>query len=255
MSEFPVTPRNQVKRVPQRGAYDQETIYGIIDEALICHVGFVQDGQPYVIPTIHARWDDRLILHGAPASRLLKHVQAGLEVCVAITLLDGLVLARSVFHHSMNYRSVVLFGKGVLLEDEEEKMNALETLTEHLIQGRWQDARRPNAAEMKATIVVAVPIDSASAKIRIGPPGDDEEDYALPIWAGVLPIEQRFAPPQDDPKLAPGIPVPNYVRDYRRRSARPIKPECHCHRGQNSVTSGQKQIALGLFREAPVLMA
>ena len=216
MPEFPMTQRNRVKRVPQRGAYDRETIYRIIDEALICHVGFVQDGQPYVIPTIHARWDHRLVLHGAPASRLLKHIQAGHPVCVAITLLDGLVLARSVFHHSMNYRSVVLFGTGELLEDKQEKMDALEALTEHLIRGRWQDARRPSPAEMKATAVVALPIDSASAKIRNGPPGDDEEDNALPIWAGVLPIEQHFAPPQDDPKLSAGISVPDYVRSYRR---------------------------------------
>lgn len=211
MTTFPQTDLNRVRRIPQRGAYDKETIYGIIDAAPICHVGFVDGGQPVVIPTIHARRDDRLFLHGAPASRMLKHIQSGAPLCVAITILDGLVLARSVFHHSMNYRSVVLFGRGRLLEDDEEKLAALETITEHVLPGRWADARQPNRRELQATSVVEIVIEQASAKVRTGPPGDDEEDYALPVWAGVLPVKLAYGDPVPDPLLAEGIEPPGYL--------------------------------------------
>jgi nitroimidazol reductase NimA-like FMN-containing flavoprotein (pyridoxamine 5'-phosphate oxidase superfamily) len=217
MSEFPKTDRNRVRRIPKRGEYDKTTIYQIIDEALICHAGFVQDNQPFVIPTIHARLDDILLLHGAKASRLLKHVQEGNPVCVTITLLDGLVLARSVFHNSMNYRSVVLFGSGRALDTEPEKLRALEALTEHLMPGRWRDARKPNQQELDATTVVAIPIESASAKIRTGPPLDDEEDYQLPIWAGVLPIQQQALTPLNDPRLLDDVALPEYMADYQRK--------------------------------------
>lgn len=214
--QFPKTDRTRLRRLPARGHYDRDTVYSIIDESLICHVGIVDDGQPVVIPTIHARQDDELILHGANASRLLKVIQAGAPLCVTITLLDGLVLARSVFHHSMNYRSVVLFGQGRLVETPAEKLRALETLTEHLMRGRWADARRPTTKELSATTVVAIPIETASAKIRTGPPGDDAEDYELPIWAGVLPTSLTFGAPQADPALTDGIPLPDYVADYER---------------------------------------
>ena len=216
MPKFEKTEQNRVRRVAQRGHYDKETIYPIIDEALICHVGIVQDGIPIVIPTIHARDGDKIILHGAKASRLLKHVAAGHSVCVTITFLDGLVLARSSFHHSMNYRSVVLFGTGRVVEDAQEKMRALEILSEHLTPGRWEDARKPNVKEMKATAVVELTIESASAKIRTGPPGDDDEDYQLPVWAGVLPMQQQILPPVADPKLNEGTMLPDYIVNYSR---------------------------------------
>lgn len=213
---FPASERNRVRRLPARAGYDAATIYPIVDEALICHVGFVADGQPFVIPTIHARMDDRIVLHGAKASRLLKHAAAGEPLCVTCTLVDGLVLARSVFHHSMNYRSAVLFGRARLPHSEDEKWAALEAITEHVLPGRWDDARRPNPKEMEATAVVVMEIEEATAKLRVGPPGDDEEDYALPIWAGVLPAKVTFSAPEDDPRLGDGIPVPGYVGSYWR---------------------------------------
>ncbi len=208
---FDKTKRNTVKRMPARGDYDRATIYPIIDAALICHVGFVADGQPYVIPTIHARMGDSLILHGAKASRLLKHIASGEPLCITITHLDGLVLARSTFHSSMNYRSALIFGRGHVIKGEAKKLKALEVLTEHLMPGRWADSRQPHPIELKGTTVVEVPIESASAKIRTGPPGDDEADYALPLWAGVLPIVQQWGAPIDDPRLAEGIEVPSYI--------------------------------------------
>lgn len=214
--EFLQTPRNKVRRVPERAHYDAATIYPIIDEALICHVGFVQDDQPFVIPMLHARWGDKILLHGARASRLMRHIEAGGEVCIAITLVDGIVLARSVFHHSVNYRSVVIFGRGEVITGDEARMQALQAFTERLIPGRWDDARPPNRVEFKQTAILAVSIDSASAKVRSGPPGDEEEDIDLPVWAGVLPVQQLFGPPLPDLRLKPGVEVPDYVRDYRR---------------------------------------
>jgi nitroimidazol reductase NimA-like FMN-containing flavoprotein (pyridoxamine 5'-phosphate oxidase superfamily) len=214
MTDFDQADRNRVRRVAHRGHYDAETIYAIIDASPICHVGFVDDGKPFVIPTIHARLDDSLVFHGAPASRMMKCIEAGEEVCVTITLLDGLVLARSVFHHSMNYRSAVLFGRGKLIADNTRKLEALAVLTEHIMPGRWDDARRPNDKEMKATKVVELPIDLASAKVRTGGPGDEEEDYVLPVWAGVIPLRQQALTPIDDELLADGIAVPDYITDY-----------------------------------------
>jgi len=219
MNEFAPTDRNRVRRLPARASYDAETIYPIIDEALICHVGFVADGQPFVIPTIHARMGDTIVLHGAKASRLLKHAATGEPLCITCTIVDGLVLARSVFHHSMNYRSAVVFGRGRLAETDEEKWAALEAITEHVMPGRWDDARQPNELEMNATSVVLVEIEEATAKVRTGPPGDEEEDYALPIWAGVLPSQIEYGAPQDDPKLGAGIGVPGYVGEYWRNDS------------------------------------
>ncbi len=216
MPHFPVTPRNRVRRLPGRGRYDRTSVYAIIDEALVCHVGIVADGHPIVIPTLHARMDDVLLLHGARTSRLLRHVADGNPVSVAITLLDGIVLARSIFHHSMNYRSVVLFGTGRLVESNEEKLAALEAFADHIARGRWRDVRPPSRQELNATSVVAVPISSASAKVRTGPPLDEEEDYALATWAGVLPLSLQPGKPIGDPRVKPGIATPTYVRRYRR---------------------------------------
>ena len=210
------TERTRVKRLPDRGHYDRETIYAILDEAFICHVGYVVDGQPYVIPTGFARIGDDLYIHGSSASRMLRNLSQGVEVCVTVTLIDGLVLARSAFHHSINYRSVVVLGKAELVEDAEEKNNALEAFTEHVVPGRWAEVRWPSELELKATSVLKLPIDEASAKIRTGDPKDDEEDYAMDVWAGVLPLSIEPGDPAPDTLLKDGIPVPAYVRDYER---------------------------------------
>jgi len=213
---FPKNELNKVRRLPERGHYDKETIYSIIDEALICHVGFTENNQPVVIPTLHARDGDALILHGAKASRMMKHISGGSPVSVAITHVDGIVFARSVFHHSVNYRSAVIFGHGKLVEEDDEKMRALEILTEHIAKGRWYDARLPNQKELDATSVVRIEIESATAKIRSGNPKDDEEDRDLPAWAGVLPIATQYLSPLNDPTLAPNIATPDYVLKYAR---------------------------------------
>ena len=210
-------PRDRIQRAPHRGVYDLAAIHEIIDEALYCHVGFVQDGQPYVIPSIHARDGNDLLLHGATSSRLIKHIQEGHDICVTITILDGLVLARSIYSHSMNYRSAVLFGKGKLIDDPAETYRALEVLSDHVMPGRWNDSREPNPIEMKATSVVSISFESASAKVRTGPPNDEDEDYELPIWAGVVPIQQNYLDPQPDPLLNPGTPMPDYIKDYHRK--------------------------------------
>ena len=202
--------------MPKRGHYDRETVHAIIDEALVCHVAFVVDGQPNVIPTLHARREDTLLLHGARTSRLLQHIASGNPVSVAMTLLDGIVLARSVFHHSMNYRSVVIHGTGQLLESDQEKLAALEAFAEHIARGRWADARQPTRKELKATSVIAIPLELAAAKIRTGPPLDDDEDYSLPIWAGVLPLSLTAGKAEPDPRLGSSIGLPSYLRRYRR---------------------------------------
>ena len=183
------TKRTKVKRLPARGHYDRETINAILDEAFICHVGFVVDGHPYVIPTGFARVGDHVYIHGSAASRMLRNLSQGINVCVTVTLIDGLVLARSAFHHSINYRSVVILGNAELVVDAAEKDKALEALTEHIVPGRWADVRWPNELELKATTVLKLPIEEASAKIRTGDPKDDEEDYAMNVWAGVLPLK------------------------------------------------------------------
>ena len=219
MTDYTKTDKNSIKRLPKRGHYDRQTIYQILDEALICHVGFMVDGQPYVIPTNFARIDDTIVLHGAKASRLLKHVEAGHPICVEATIVDGLVLARSVFHHSVNYRSVVVFGIGRLVTDAREKLGALEAVTEHLIPGRWQEARLPNQKELNATSVVSIRMDEASAKVRVGPPVDEEEDYALPVWAGVLPLRETPLVPLHDELQSEEVPLPEYVARYSRKYA------------------------------------
>ena len=217
MTDFAKTEKNNIKRLPKRGHYDRETIYRILDEALICHVGFADGGQPYVIPINFARIDDTIVLHGAKASRLLKHVEAGHPICVEVTIVDGLVLARSVFHHSVNYRSVVLFGMGRLVTDEREKLAALEAVTEHLIPGRWKEARLPNQKELNATSVVSIQIEEASAKVRVGPPVDEEEDYTLPVWAGILPLEQTSLTPIRDGLQTEDVMLPHYIAGYSRK--------------------------------------
>ena len=208
------TPRTTVKRLGNRGVYDRDTIHAIVDEALICHVGFVVDGQPFVIPTIHTRIDDRLYFHGSAANRMLRTMQAGVEACVTVTLLDGLVMARSAFHHSMNYRSAVILGTAVAVTEEEEKRRVLDALVEHVCRGRSADARKPNDAELKQTLVLRMPIEEASAKVRTGPPIDDEEDYGLPIWAGVLPLALTAATPLPDDRST--VAVPKYLAPYTR---------------------------------------
>src|SRR5574341_1657820 len=204
MSEIPHTARTTLKRLPERGSFDREQINAILDEGIICHVGFVADGQPFVIPTGYARVDGKLIIHGSQASRMLRNLGKGIEVCVTITLIDGLVLARSAFHHSMNYRSVVVFGRATVIENREEKLVALRALSEHILPGRWNDVRQPNERELQLTTVLSIPLTEASAKIRTGPPADDEDDYELPVWAGVLPLQLGAGEPISDPKLSAG---------------------------------------------------
>ncbi|MEP7075134.1 MAG: pyridoxamine 5'-phosphate oxidase family protein [Acidobacteriota bacterium] len=216
MTTIPTTKRTAVKRLPKRGNYDRETIHSILDEAFICHVGFVVDGQPYVIPTGYARVNDDLYIHGSSASRMLRSIAEGIDVCVTVTLIDGLVLARSAFHHSMNYRSVVILGKASLVEQDAEKAKALEAFTEQVVPGRWADVRWPTELELKATTVLKLPIDEASAKIRTGDPVDDEEDYAMNVWAGVLPLGVMPSAPIKDERSADDVPVPDYVLSYSR---------------------------------------
>ncbi|MCC7161376.1 MAG: pyridoxamine 5'-phosphate oxidase family protein [Anaerolineae bacterium] len=216
MTTFGKTLRNRVKRLPERAAYDRETIYRILDEALICHVGIAVENQPFVIPMIHARRQDSLLMHGATSSRLLRHIQAGNPICVTTTILDGLVVARGVFHNSMNYRSVVLFGVGHILSDPQSKNEALFTLTERVMPGRWDDSRLPTRKELRATTIIELPIESATAKMRMGGPKDDAEDYAGDWWAGVIPIQQSYLPPQPDPKLGREMEAPPYLKNYKR---------------------------------------
>lgn len=210
------TDRTTVRRLAKRGHYDRHTITAIIDEALICHVAFVVEGGPMVIPTIHTRIGDTLYFHGSAASRMLRSLSDGVEACVCVTLLDGLVMARSAFHHSMNYRSAIVFGTATVVTAREEKLRVLEALVEHVARGRSRDARAPNEAELKQTLVLALPISEASAKIRTGPPVDDEEDYSMKIWAGVLPLQLTPQEPVADERLSPGIEAPGYLKNYRR---------------------------------------
>ena len=210
------TEKTKLKRIPKRGVFDRETIYDILDEGFVCHVGFTTNNQPFVIPTLYARIDNRLIIHGSSASRMMRNLSDGIEVCVTVTLIDGLVLARSAFHHSMNYRSVVVFATAELIEDAAEKYEALRAFTEHVVPNRWDDVRPPNANELKATTVLRLPIEEASAKIRMGNPIDDEEDYDLNVWAGVLPLKMIAGQPENDARLKDGIAVPDYILNYKR---------------------------------------
>lgn len=210
------TRRNTIKRLPKRGSYDRTTVEQILDEALICQIGFVVNGQPFVIPTAYGRVADKLYIHGSPASRMLRTLKGGVDVCVSVTLLDGLVLARSAFHHSMNYRSVVVFGTATVVEDANEKLEALWAFTEHVVPGRWADVRPPNPQELAGTLVLSLPITEASAKVRTGPPHDDDEDYAIPAWAGEIPLRVVADTPIADPQLAAGIELPYYAQEYSR---------------------------------------
>jgi nitroimidazol reductase NimA-like FMN-containing flavoprotein (pyridoxamine 5'-phosphate oxidase superfamily) len=211
------SPRTRVKRLPERGAYDREAIDAILDAGLVCHLGFVQDGQPFVIPTLHARIGERLFVHGSSASRALRTIGGGIQACATVTLLDGVVLARSVFEHSMNYRSVVVLGTATPVTDAAEKLAVLEAFTEKLLPGRWADARQPTATELKATSILSLPLDEASAKIRDGGPEDgDTPDAALDVWAGHIPLHVVAEAPVPSPDLRPGIPVPAYAAHYER---------------------------------------
>ena len=211
------TARTRVVREPERGVYDRDTAYRILDEAFICHVGFELEGQPFVIPTSYGRSGDDLYIHGSAASRMLRNLDQGISVCITVTLLDGLVLARSIFNHSMNYRSVVILGKATVVKDAEEKLKALRLLSEHILPGRWAESRLPNERELKATFVLRVPITEFSAKVRQGPPIDDEEDYDFKTWAGVVPLETVARPPIPDARCNPAIPVPAYAAAYSRK--------------------------------------
>jgi uncharacterized protein len=215
-----ISQRNKIKRYPQRGNYDSSVIYSILDEGLICHVGFVVDGQPFVIPTAYGRIEDKIYIHGSPMSRMLRSLQQGVEVCITVTLLDGLVLARSAFHHSMNYRSVVMFGTAVAIDSTAEKIIALKAFTNHVLPDRWSQVRPVTEKEVAGTLVLALSLSDTSAKIRTGPPVDDQEDYALPIWAGELPLRVVADAPIDDPRLSAGISRPDSVQHYDRRIIR-----------------------------------
>jgi uncharacterized protein len=210
------TERTKLKRIPKRGNFDRETVYKILDEAFICHVGFTVDGQTFVLPTAYGRNGDVLYIHGSAASRMMREISKGIDVCVTVTLVDGLVLARSAFHHSMNYRSVVIFGNAEIIADEAEKNNALFVLTEHIVRGRWDDVRPPNAKELKGTTVLRLPINEASAKIRTGDPIDDENDYNSDVWAGVIPLQVVAGKPISDKLLSENIAVPVYLNNYQR---------------------------------------
>lgn len=213
---FPETERTTLKRLPKRGVYDRELVYGILDEGFICHVSFVVEGQPFVIPTGYARVDDQLYIHGSQVSRMLRTLSKGIDACVGVTLVDGLVLARSAFHHSVNYRSVVIFGRAAMVDEKAAKLAALFAFSEHVIPGRWNDVREPTEQELKATTVLSLPLVEVSAKVRSGPPIDDDEDYALDVWAGVLPLRISAEAPVNDPRLADSIKPPAYTLQYSR---------------------------------------
>ena len=214
--ELTATQRSQIRRLPQRGAYECDLIYEILDEGLVCHVGFTTNEQPFVIPTAYGRVKDTLYIHGSPASRMLQTLQGGVEVCVTVTLLDGLVLARSAFHHSMNYRSVVVFGTATLVKDPQQKLEALQAFTEHIISGRWNQVRPPTRQETQGTLVLSLSLSEASAKLRTGGPVDDEQDYQLPVWAGVIPLEYRAKAPIPDSCLPAEVSIPEHVSNYKR---------------------------------------
>src|SRR5215510_9659434 len=214
-----LTKRTELRRIPDRGSHDRGTIDSILDAGFLAHVGFCLDGQPFVIPTLYGRVGERLYLHGSAASRMLRELETGVAACVTVTLVDGLVLSRSAFDHSMNYRSIVAFGTARKVVDPEQKVKSLRVISEHLIAGRWADVRGPSEKELKATMVLEFSIEEASSKVRSGPPLDDQSDYGLPVWAGVLPLEIKSRPPIPDDKLVEGIPLPDYVRRYDARLA------------------------------------
>lgn len=218
--------RSELRRLPTRGSHDKETINRILDAGFLAHVGFCVEGQPFVIPTLYGREGEKLYLHGSAASRMLRHLNSRVQACVTVTLVDGLVLARSAFHHSMNYRSVVAFGTAREVDDAAQQVRALRVISDHLITGRWQDVRGPSGQELKATTALEFVIEEASAKIRSGPPLDEEEDYTLPVWAGVLPLRLLTGTPEADPRLAAGSNMPEYVRRYGERRLTRTDGQC-----------------------------
>jgi uncharacterized protein len=205
MNTYIPTTRTKVRRLAKRAVYDKAQVHAILDEGFLCHVGFVQDGQPFVIPTLYARSGETLYMHGSGASRMLKTLAQGVDVCVTVTLVDAYVLARSAFHHSMNYRAVTVLGQARLVADETEKLAALRVITDHIVPRRWDEVRGPNALEMKQTIVLALPLEEVAAKVRSGPPADDDEDYALPVWAGIVPIRAQLGEPVGDGRVLPEV--------------------------------------------------
>lgn len=220
MSDYPTTERTRVGRIPKRAVYDKTQVHAILDEGFLCHVGFVLDGQPYVIPTGYVRVDEKIYIHGSAASRMLRTLDQGVDVCVTVTIVDGFVLARSVFHHSMNYRSVVVLGTARAVTEREEKLRALRSFTNRIIPGRWEEARQPNDQELKATAVLVLQLEEVSAKVRTGPPLDDDNDYSLPIWAGVVPLSVRAGEPIPDERIRPEAGVFD-VRRLSRHSKEP----------------------------------
>ena len=220
MEALQPTERTRLKRLPQRGSYDRETVYQIIDRAVFCHVGFVHNGTPFVVPTLHVRIGERLYVHGSAASRMLRAAAGGIPLCVTVTHVDGLILARSAFHHSINYRSAVILGVAEEVTDPDAKLSALHALVEHVFPGRWQDARPPHPKELAATSVLGLPITEASAKVRTGGPSEEAEDYALPIWAGVIPLKIATGAAVADQRLMGGVEVPEYVANYLLPDAR-----------------------------------
>jgi uncharacterized protein len=213
-----LTARSELRRLPNRGSHDEQTIHSILDEAFVAHVGFSVNGEAVVIPTLFGREGNKLYLHGSVASRMLLHLETGAPACVTLTLVDGLVLARSAFHHSMNYRSVVAFGKARTIQDAAQKKQALRVISEHIIPGRWEEVRGPSERELNATSVLEFCIEEASAKVRTGPPLDDEQDYALPVWAGILPLALEHKAPVPDPRMECAADIPEYIVRYRRPS-------------------------------------
>ena len=216
MNTYTPTQRTKVRRLSKRAVYDKAQVHAILDEGFLCHVGFTQDSQPFVIPTLYARSGETLYMHGSGASRMLKTLAQGVDVCLTVTLVDGYVLARSAFHHSMNYRSVTVLGRARLVTELAEKMEALRIITDHIVPGRWDEVRGPNELEMKQTVVLALPLEEVAAKVRMGPPADDEEDYALPIWAGVVPIHTQLGDPVGDGRVLPDVKMVERSRFARR---------------------------------------
>ena len=220
METYTPTERTQVRRLPKRAVYDKEQVHAILDEGFICHIGFAVDGQPYVIPTGYGRDGDRVYIHGSAASRMLRALDGGIQVCLTVTLVDGLVLARSAFHHSANYRSVVVLGTAQLVVHPAEKLAALRAITNHIVPGRWEEVRQPDERELKATSVLALPLDEVSAKVRTGPPIDDEADYSLPVWAGVVPVRSVAMEPRPDGRVLAGVAAFDTARLRRFNNAR-----------------------------------
>jgi nitroimidazol reductase NimA-like FMN-containing flavoprotein (pyridoxamine 5'-phosphate oxidase superfamily) len=216
MSTYTPTQRTKVRRLSKRAVYDKAQVHAILDEGFLCHVGFTRDSQPIVIPTLYARLGETLYLHGSGASRMLQTLAEGVEVCLTVTLVDGYVLARSAFHHSMNYRSVTVLGRARLVTELAERMTALRVITDHIVPGRWDEVRGPNELEMKQTVVLALPLEEVAAKVRMGPPVDDEEDYALPVWAGVVPIHTQLGEPVGDDRVLPDVKMVDRARFARR---------------------------------------